>query len=132
MDYAEKLQSPRWQKKRLQILKRDKWRCRYCNDTETLLHVHHLKYTTKQPYDEDSKNLITCCKDCHRMLEYFKTNFCVLGLIKIKCDEGITYLVMDSDFKVHIQLIPPNPNYGIVNLGNTSNMDLDFLIHNDE
>lgn len=70
--YLEKLQHPKWQKKRLSILKRDKWQCRYCNDKETMLHVHHLRYTKKEPHLEPSINLITVCEPCHKVVEYLK------------------------------------------------------------
>ena len=32
MGYSEKLKDPRWQKKRLEILERDNFRCQYCGD----------------------------------------------------------------------------------------------------
>ncbi len=65
---------PKWQKKRLQVLNRDGFKCRLCDDTETALHVHHLKYTQKLPQDEPIENLITYCSDCHSVVEYFKQN----------------------------------------------------------
>ena len=64
-EYAKALQHPKWQKKRLLIFKRDRWRCTKCKDIETTLHVHHLKYTKKYPYNEPMKNLITLCSRCH-------------------------------------------------------------------
>ena len=72
MSYSDKLKHPKWQKKRLEILNRDSWACKYCSDTESQLHVHHLKYTTKEPYDELSENLVATCQDCHRLLEAIK------------------------------------------------------------
>jgi len=64
MDYSEKLKSPKWQKKRLEVLNRDNFTCCKCGDTETELHVHHLKYY-KEPYDADLSSLETLCKYCH-------------------------------------------------------------------
>ena len=64
-EYAKALQHPKWQKKRLRTMNRDKWKCRGCGDTETTLHIHHLRYTTKYPWNELMKNLITYCKRCH-------------------------------------------------------------------
>lgn len=64
MNYSEKLKSPKWQKKRLEVLSRDNFTCCKCGDTETELHVHHLKYT-KEPYDAPNEDLETLCKDCH-------------------------------------------------------------------
>lgn len=64
--YAEALQHPKWQKKRLKMFERDNWKCRECGDTETMLHLHHLKYTKKYPWNEPAKNLITICSNCHK------------------------------------------------------------------
>lgn len=72
-EYAKALQHPKWQKKRLRVFNRDKWKCRDCGDTETTLHVHHLKYTTKYPWNELMKNLITYCSRCHAKAHGKKT-----------------------------------------------------------
>lgn len=65
-EYAKALQHPKWQKKRLKIFERDNWRCTKCGDTETTLHVHHLKYTKKYPWQELNVNLRTVCAKCHK------------------------------------------------------------------
>jgi HNH endonuclease len=64
MNYSEKLKSPQWQKKRLEILQRDNFTCQLCSDTETELQVHHLKYTG-EPQDAPNEDLQTLCKHCH-------------------------------------------------------------------
>lgn len=64
MNYSDKLKSPKWQKKRLEVLSRDSFTCKCCGDQETELHVHHLKYT-KEPYDAPLIDLQTLCKHCH-------------------------------------------------------------------
>ncbi len=68
MTYSEKLKDPRWQKKRLQILERDNFTCRYCEDTEKTLHVHHMIYS-KAPWLTDNEHLLTLCEDCHKEIE---------------------------------------------------------------
>ena len=65
-EYAEALQHPKWQKKRLKMFERDGWKCKECGDTETMLHLHHLEYTKKYPWNEPAKNLITLCSNCHK------------------------------------------------------------------
>jgi len=66
MNYSEKFKDPRWQKKRLEILNRDGFKCRYCDrDTETL-HVHHIKNNYEAPWDVEGVQLITLCEDCHK------------------------------------------------------------------
>lgn len=64
--YWQKLQSPRWQKKRLEILDRDNWACCICQETEKQLQVHHKTYKSgSEIWDYDDGELITLCSDCH-------------------------------------------------------------------
>ena len=63
--YSEKLKDPRWQKKRLEILNRDKFTCQWCLDSESTLHVHHLWYSKGEPWDVEDDSLITICENCH-------------------------------------------------------------------
>ncbi|KKM79867.1 hypothetical protein LCGC14_1345570 [marine sediment metagenome] len=72
MTYSEKLKNPKWQKKRLSILNRDKWRCQLCKDEDTTLHVHHLQYTADNIWDEPDENLQTLCEHCHDEVELLK------------------------------------------------------------
>ena len=66
MTYAEKLTDPRWQKKRLEILERDGWKCVACGDHKKTLHVHHGYYERGlDPWDYSSDTLWTLCVDCH-------------------------------------------------------------------
>jgi hypothetical protein len=69
MSYSEKLKSPKWQKKRLEVLNRDNFTCCKCGDTETELHVHHLKYTG-EPHEAPLTDLETLCKDCHHYFTF--------------------------------------------------------------
>lgn len=80
MNYIEKLKNPKWQKKRLEILNRDEFKCCYCDDTETELQIHHLKYT-KEPWDVKNEHLITLCKHCHQLIT-FKKDLNVIRIIK--------------------------------------------------
>jgi hypothetical protein len=67
--YSEKLLDPRWQKKRLEILNRDNFTCRKCEDTENTLHVHHKYYESEFPWETSNEHLITYCADCHKLEE---------------------------------------------------------------
>ncbi len=70
MQYKDQLKHPEWQKKRLSVLKRDKFTCKKCGDKETTLHVHHLKYESgKLAWEIDNKFLITLCEHCHYEIE---------------------------------------------------------------
>jgi len=48
---------------RLQILRRDGWRCQACG-TMSNLEVHHKLFRSHSG-DESEENLITLCVDCH-------------------------------------------------------------------
>lgn len=62
--YSEKLKDPRWQKKRLEVLSRDNFKCTSCGNDKITLHVHHSKYTN-EPWDAPLKHLKTVCENCH-------------------------------------------------------------------
>ena len=71
--YSDLLKSPKWQKKRLDIMNRDKFTCVKCGDNETELHVHHLQYINgNKPWEYDNNDLVTLCKNCHELIETTK------------------------------------------------------------
>jgi hypothetical protein len=73
MSYAEKLTDPRWQRVRLKVLERDSFCCKLCSDEKTTLHVHHSYYDKNaDPWDYPLDSLVTLCKDCHLITEWFK------------------------------------------------------------
>jgi len=51
---------------RLEILKRDGWRCQNCGSM-TNLDVHHMRRRSNLGNDAED-NLITLCRICHRLL----------------------------------------------------------------
>lgn len=66
MNYSEQLKSPKWQKKRLEIMQRDKFTCQLCGDKETTLNVHHLEYIKDaKAWECDNNSLVTLCEHCH-------------------------------------------------------------------
>lgn len=64
--YYEKLRSPQWQRKRLEIMERDSFTCQCCETKEKNLQIHHVYYLpNKKPWEYDNESLITLCCDCH-------------------------------------------------------------------
>ena len=53
----------RWQRVRLQVLERDKWRCRRCNGFA--FEVHHVKPIAEDGDAFDDSNLEARCRGCH-------------------------------------------------------------------
>ena len=66
MSYSKKLSNPQWQRKRLEILQRDKWMCTCCHDATNELQIHHLDYIPGiEPQDYPDDMLTTLCINCH-------------------------------------------------------------------
>ena len=84
-NYATKLKDPRWQKKRLEILERDKWTCQLCGDTESTLMIHHLRYLKEnEPWEYNENLLITLCEECHQSEteDRYNADKCLIALLK--------------------------------------------------
>lgn len=67
MTYAEKLRDPRWQKKRLEIMQRDGWKCCCCGSADKNLQVHHLVYRKIDPWAYADVLYQTLCEECHEL-----------------------------------------------------------------
>lgn len=64
--YWQKLQDPEWQKKRLEVFKRDDFTCSRCGETKRTLAVHHRYYVSgRQPWEYPMAAFRTLCVDCH-------------------------------------------------------------------
>ena len=70
MTYSEKLKDPRWQRKRLEIMERDNFQCRFCDDNEKTLNVHHGYYEKGlDPWEYKENTLYTICIECHEWVQ---------------------------------------------------------------
>lgn len=70
-DYNKQMSHPRWQRRRPVIFKRDKWRCRFCFDDSTTLHVHHVEYAPgADAWAYPDSELLTLCEDCHWIMQF--------------------------------------------------------------
>jgi len=84
MTYAEKLNDPRWKEKRLHIIERDEYRCRWCQ-SESNLEVHHSIYFNLDPWEYRDESLITLCSVCHSETERLLHEIrCYLSFIQIE------------------------------------------------
>lgn len=67
MTYQEQIKHPRWQKKRLEVLKVHKFKCQNCKGGEEELHVHHPYYKRGAMIWEYDKTELEClCHRCHK------------------------------------------------------------------
>lgn len=77
MTYSEKLKDPRWQRRRLEILERDGWKCRQCESEDRTLHVHHCYYIKgREPWEYAEELLFSLCENCHTYTEKINKLLC--------------------------------------------------------
>lgn len=62
MSYSDYLETPEWNEKRKQALKRARYHCQVCNN-DGVLHVHHRTYENRG--SEYASDLLVLCADCH-------------------------------------------------------------------
>jgi hypothetical protein len=64
--YSEQLRDPRWQRKRLETMQRDDWKCCRCSRGDVTLNVHHREYINgRMPWEYELEMLETLCEPCH-------------------------------------------------------------------
>ena len=69
--YGKRLSDPRWQRRRLEVLERDSWRCTWCGEGREELQVHHGYYERGRvdPWEYDMTTLYSLCDNCHERAE---------------------------------------------------------------
>ena len=66
MTYAEQLKSPKWQRKRLEIMQRDDFKCVSCSNDDRQLEIHHKAYIWGHlAWEHPDELLVTVCDICH-------------------------------------------------------------------
>lgn len=122
--YGEKLEDPRWQRKRLKIFERDGWKCTLCNDERHALHVHHEKYEAgREPWEIEDVFLKTLCKYCHLLVEFSKNqtgNFVPFSVLKFIDKDG-------SDCLFVVKFVGRDDKAIIRYYGDTEEWRIDFL-----
>lgn len=112
MTYAEKLRDPRWQKKRLEVMKRDKFTCRDCGATDKTLHVHHCFYEKGNPWETGSALMLTLCDKCHESRGELETQgkralgFIFAKMVNAKDDDELRYFVNEMSLATNPDFLP--------------------------
>jgi len=105
MTYGEKLKDPRWQKKRLEVMQRDNFKCQICDDITSTLQIHHKSYDFNvEPWDYDLDNLTTLCIPCHELEELAKSKLKDLVLRLEKQGTFKHKIVMEFYNNVYLKL----------------------------
>lgn len=72
--YYELLKDPRWQRKRLEIMKLANFHCQQCDAEDKTLNVHHSFYEKGlYPWQYPEESLYCLCEDCHKKAQDIKT-----------------------------------------------------------
>jgi hypothetical protein len=127
MSYAKKLQNPLWQKKRLEILQRDGFKCLHCGCNDKELHVHHRWYQFgKDIWDYPDTCFETLCFECHEYIEMcIKSSTSDMQLIVRKT------LLAQDDFDVINRLLIHLSDEGYRNYNSRKLVDaIDYIINN--
>lgn len=98
-DYELKLDTWQWRQRSYRIRERDSFACTRCPNKGEL-HVHHLKYTTPNPWDEPGENLTTLCALCH--FEAHRNNLSDSPSPEIK--SIISALIRSKESKVNLDV----------------------------
>jgi hypothetical protein len=114
--FAEQYKHPKWQKLRLQVFKRDNFKCNLCTDGENQLHAHHINYKPgKKCWEYPASDLVTLCDECHK---------CVGIMIRLlrksmvcRYEFSLLYHVLDiiiehptKECAIAIELLSENPS----------------------
>jgi hypothetical protein len=99
--YFEKLQDPRWQKKRLEVFNRDNFTCTQCGEKEKTLAVHHGYYTGGyDPWDYSIDTLHSVCTPCHERFESIKHDLHMeIGKLSISEMHHVFYHIIELQVK---------------------------------
>lgn len=109
-DYKSKLKNPLWQKKRLEIMQRDGFKCVICNNHNSELHVHHSFYDRNidNPWEYPDETMITICDNCHNDCHNSKIGEHSIYLLTIICKlidkphSFVEYLKTEINYKIEM------------------------------
>lgn len=89
-----KLSPEQYNKLKLIVLKRDKWKCRCCGRRNNL-HVHHVKFRSNGG-DDTQFNLLTLCNEHHEDIHHRRMVIVQNNSnININADEDVSFLKVD-------------------------------------
>ncbi len=73
MTYQDKLQHPKWQRRRLEVFQNAQFRCEQCGNDQITLCVHHRYYERgREPWDYPDCALYCLCRDCHSQVHDYR------------------------------------------------------------
>lgn len=95
--YWKKLQDPRWQRKRLEMLDDAGWKCQTCGAEDRRLEVHHICYRKgAEPWEYEQHELRVLCSEHHERL-HEEVNPSMLNLAS-QLDPDVSLELVDRIF----------------------------------
>ena len=70
LPYEEYLQTEYWNTLRKLVLKKAKYKCKLCNNTQEKLNVHHKTYEHRGEEWKYQDDLIVLCQSCHKKFHF--------------------------------------------------------------
>ena len=99
--WSSAFRDSRWQKKRLEIMERDKWTCQSCGASGegVTLNVHHIFYEKgKAPWEYEDEMLVTWCQECHEKRHELQKKFLKhLARLSSKHLDGLSTLLSQAE-----------------------------------
>lgn len=91
MTYQDQIKSPKWQKKRLEVLEQNQFACIECGSADEQLHVHHPFYQKGRKIWEYTTEELRClCATCHDKLHALNDEINqAMGLMETMAGNGI-------------------------------------------
>ena len=81
MSYRNMLRDPHWSQRRMEIMRRDGFRCRRCG-ARGHLNVHHRWYVYgRKPWQYPDRCLVTLCEKCHRHVHLMRHVWFVVRMV---------------------------------------------------
>lgn len=97
MTYKEKLLDPRWQKKRLEVLQRENFKCQWCLCSYKTLHIHHWDYVKgREPWEYESDELGCLCTVCHAFNHYKGKDYLLIKSVYMDLRNAIICIIQQS------------------------------------
>lgn len=116
-DFWSQYKHPLWQKKRLEIMKRDDFKCTICEDKEKELNVHHAYYDKNlKIWEYDNEYYSTLCKGCHEDIHLVKNE------LKLYIDKNFsspTELLRMYEFSIAFNNLPDSDMKQIIKIVKT-------------
>jgi len=136
MEWKDQYKHPLWQKKRLEALEYYGFECSDCGDSDSQLHVHHVRYKKgAKMWDYNVTELSVLCDKCHseaHRSKEFVNDFCLFngaGSERVVAELISGYQSYNDHLSDHVFSHLCAVGYGAGYLSNLSHDEIISLTH---